>query len=341
MRRIAHISDIHFGAEDPPVVDALRRDLLAGPYDLLVVSGDFTQRARPSQYRAAMAFVRSLPGPQLCVPGNHDLPLYDVLRRFGRPTARYRRFVDPNLTPIFQDGQLLVIGLNTARPLSWTLDGFWKDGRINSRQLRDVRRACEATPDRLFKIVVTHHPFIPPPAGRGHGIVHRARRALRTLEAVGVEALLAGHLHMNYSGDVRSHHEASKRSILSIQAGTACSVRRRGEPNAYNRITVETGRLRRVAARPRDRAGPGVSRRRFLRRRAADLRPPRRRVDRFVGWAPAHRPASRWWAGAHPTSVWRVLKGIHKDAAPRYTRRRTHAPGRFPSPEQEHSHAHD
>ena len=281
MRRIAHISDVHFGAEDPPVVEALRRDLLAEPYDLLVVSGDFTQRARPSQFRAAMQFVRSLPGPKLCVPGNHDLPLYDVVRRFARPTGRYRRFVNPDLTPVFRDEQLLVIGLNTARPLSWTFDGFWKDGRINSRQLRAVRRACAATPPGLFKVVVTHHPFLPPPAGRPHGIVHRARRALRTMAAVGVEALLAGHLHMNYSGDVRSpprgggaeHSEHPGRHRVQ-----------RPPPRRAQRLQPHhrrDRRPRRFAAGPLDGAGPRVPRRRVPRRRAPDLRPPRRRVDRL------------------------------------------------------------
>ena len=169
MRRVVQISDIHFGADDPAAVRALRDDLHADPYDLLIVSGDLTQRARHGQFEAAMAFCRSVPGPQLYVPGNHDVPLHNVLKRFGNPLGNYRRHVTKDLRPVHRDDELLVIGLNTARSFSWSWGGFWKDGRINADQLLDVHLACLETPDELFKVVVTHHPFIPPPGARGTG----------------------------------------------------------------------------------------------------------------------------------------------------------------------------
>jgi len=232
MTLIAHISDLHFGRIDQTVADALALALLAAQPEILVVSGDLTQRARTEEFVAAKAFLDGLPFAKLVVPGNHDVPLYNLFKRAFLPLSRYRRYIQADTDPFLAVPNLAIAGINTARSLKV------KGGRINCDQLEDVARRFAGLPESTARIVVTHHPFEGAMPQDDDGIVGRADRAMNAFSRSQVDLILSGHLHLNRIGLSAVRYKIEGYSALLLQAGTAISSRRREEANSFNLIHI-------------------------------------------------------------------------------------------------------
>ena len=234
MRRLVHLSDLHFGRERPDLTGPLLEALEALAPDLVAVSGDLTQRAREREFRAARAFLDAVPAPVLAVPGNHDVPLHLPLRRLLAPWQGWRRWIGRDLEPAAGDAETAVVGVNSVDPLSW------QTGRLSRRRLARACARLGASPEPRVRVVVVHHPLVHP-EGSTKSPIPGAAAALRRLEGCGADLILSGHLHAWHASPPAERSDEG--SAIQVHAGTGLSTRVRGEPNDFNLLELSAGRI--------------------------------------------------------------------------------------------------
>jgi 3',5'-cyclic AMP phosphodiesterase CpdA len=227
---LLHLSDPHFGTEEPAVVAAVQRLAHEQRPDAVILSGDITQRARSAQFAAARAFCDALGVQKLLVlPGNHDIPLYNVAARLFAPYAGYEQCFGRNLEPELELPQVLVVGVNTTRPQRHT------DGEISRAQIERVARRVQGMPREVLRVVVTHQPACVMRPEDEKDRLHGGPEAVQAWVRAGADLVLGGHIHLPYVADFCTRHESGEHRLYCVQAGTACSRRvRHGTPNSLN-----------------------------------------------------------------------------------------------------------
>jgi 3',5'-cyclic AMP phosphodiesterase CpdA len=222
MINIIQISDLHFGSNDAYITGELQKTLLNLDPNLVIVSGDLTTRARTKEFIAAKEFLSPLPGEQIIVPGNHDISLYNVIRRFFKPLERFEEIISKDVDPHFINNDAVIIGLNSSR--SFTIKG----GNISTRQIKKVKLILKDIPPEAVRVVVTHHPM-----------QLMDGKILQQLVELGIRVFVSGHMHKSGSSSISYDIGGLRQEIVFVKAGTATSIRYRNESNSFNKLVID------------------------------------------------------------------------------------------------------
>lgn len=247
MPTLAHLSDVHFGRiADDRIVGALVDEVNAAGLDLVVISGDLTQRARTREFQAARAMIDAFDAPVLVVPGNHDVRAWwhNPVERIWRSSKRFRRYISTDVTPTFSSAGLAVFGLNSAHGATI------KGGKIRPRHVAEMEAFFAGQPTDVFRVLVLHHHLLRLEALGAHDVSRGAALALDAARRAHVDLVLCGHLHRSHVEPVElappSLADPDGHHVVIASAGTATSNRGRAENanvNFYNWIDVEARRF--------------------------------------------------------------------------------------------------
>lgn len=246
MLTLLQISDLHFGPPYVPRVgEAVLRAATSLQPDLIVISGDLTQRAKPEQFHEARQFLDRLPDvPQIVVPGNHDVPLYRVAERLVDPHRFYRQYISQELNQCYRHERAVVVALDSTAPRQTI-----SNGRIHPGQLEYCAECFRDVPPEVARIVVAHHHFSPAPDYERDQVMPGSKRAINAFVDLRVDLIMGGHLHRAYIGNTLDVYRGShpSRGIIIAQCGTTTSRRGRArerEKNTFNLIRVGREMLR-------------------------------------------------------------------------------------------------
>jgi 3',5'-cyclic AMP phosphodiesterase CpdA len=232
---ILHASDTHFGTERPEVAAALERLVREVRPEVAIFSGDITQRAKTSEFTAAKLFITRLGITNtLVIPGNHDIPLFDLPSRIFHPYKRYQQAFGETLEPIYSTPQLLVVCVNTTRNYRH------EDGEISGRQIVRTQQLLQAATPQQLKIVVTHQPVYVTEKADIPNLLHHRGAAITAWAAAGADLILGGHIHLPFVVGLHEQLQAVKHPLWVVQAGTAISQRiRKNTDNSINLIRYQ------------------------------------------------------------------------------------------------------